>query len=77
MGSDHWLLRQTAKASRILLGVLLIIGGLLGLLPILGFWMIPLGAVLLARDIPAVERFNERVRRWWHRRRASRGRGGK
>jgi hypothetical protein len=77
MQSDHWLLRQIAKALRILLGILLILGGLLGFLPILGFWMIPLGAVLLARDIPAVERLNERVRRWWHRRRASPDRQGK
>jgi hypothetical protein len=74
MQSEHWLLRQIAKALRILLGILLIAGGLLGFLPILGFWMIPLGAVLLARDIPAVERFNDRVRRWWHRRRAAWGR---
>jgi hypothetical protein len=69
--SDHWLLRPIAKALRILLGVLLVLGGLLGFLPILGFWMIPLGAILLGRDIPAVERFNERVRRWWRRRRAA------
>ena len=74
MQSEHWLLRKIAKALRILLGILLIVGGLLGFLPILGFWMIPLGAVLLARDIPAVARFNERVRRWWHRRRAAWGR---
>ena len=74
MQSEHWLLRQIAKALRILLGILLIVGGLLGFLPILGFWMSPFGAVLLARDIPAVARFNERVRRWWHRRRAAWGR---
>ena len=71
MRSDHWLLGPIAKALRILLGVLLVLGGLLGFLPILGFWMIPLGAILLGRDIPAVDRFNERVRRWWRRRRAA------
>jgi hypothetical protein len=72
MWDDHWLLRRIAKVSRITLGVLLILGGLLGFLPILGFWMLPLGAVLLAKDVPAVARFNERVHRWWQRRRKSR-----
>ncbi len=35
-----------------LMGVLLIFGGILGFLPVLGFWMIPLGLALLATDIP-------------------------
>ena len=37
---------------RVPLAVLLIIGGLLGFLPILGFWMIPVGLLLLAVDLP-------------------------
>ena len=41
---------------RIGLGIVLIIGGILGFLPILGFWMIPLGIAVLAVDIPFVER---------------------
>jgi hypothetical protein len=35
---------------------LLILGGLLGFLPLLGFWMIPLGFSLLAMDFPVVRR---------------------
>lgn len=35
-----------------LLGIFLICGGVLGFLPVLGFWMIPLGLALLATDIP-------------------------
>ncbi|HET9714874.1 MAG TPA: hypothetical protein VFP60_01700 [Pseudolabrys sp.] len=31
---------------------LLIVGGILGFLPILGFWMVPLGVALAAIDIP-------------------------
>jgi hypothetical protein len=31
---------------------LLIAGGVVGFLPILGFWMIPLGLILVAEDIP-------------------------
>ena len=47
----------------------LILGGLVGFLPILGFWMVPLGLMVLAADFPAVRRFNRRVStavlRWW------------
>ena len=35
---------------RLVLGVLLLIGGLLGALPVLGFWMIPLGLLVLSVD---------------------------
>ena len=35
---------------RRLAGVLLIFGGLLGFFPILGFWMIPLGLLVLSVD---------------------------
>jgi purine-cytosine permease-like protein len=58
-----------SRALRLVMGVLLIIGGMLGFLPILGFWMIPLGFIVLAQDIPAVRRFNRRfgvrLKRWW------------
>lgn len=37
---------------RIPLASLLIAGGMLGFLPILGFWMIPLGLLILAIDLP-------------------------
>ena len=37
---------------RSILGVLFMIGGILGFLPILGFWMFPLGLALVALDIP-------------------------
>jgi hypothetical protein len=41
---------------RILLGLVLIVGGVLGFLPILGFWMVPLGLVILSVDLPPVRR---------------------
>lgn len=54
---------------RITVGVLLVFGGMLGFLPVLGFWMIPLGFIVLATDIPVVRRMNRRVavavKRWW------------
>ena len=46
---------------RVVLGVLLIICGLLGFLPILGFWMVPLGVVVLSVDLPPVRRFRRNV----------------
>jgi len=63
----RWLLRQIVRGLRILLGILLIIGGLFGFLPIVGFWMLPLGAIVLAREVPVVARLLERVRRRWRR----------
>lgn len=39
---------------RLPLGLLLIAGGFLGFLPVLGFWMVPLGLLLIAIDVPAL-----------------------
>jgi uncharacterized membrane-anchored protein len=63
----HRLLRQIVRGLRILLGILLVVGGLFGFLPIVGFWMLPLGAIVLAREVPVVARLLERVRRRWRR----------
>ena len=57
---------------RALLGVVFVIGGLLGFLPVLGFWMIPLGLLILSIDFPPVRRFRRhltvRISTWLHRR---------
>ncbi|MEP1207861.1 MAG: PGPGW domain-containing protein [Rhizobiaceae bacterium] len=59
----------STKLGRTLLGVLLIIGGILGFLPVLGFWMIPLGLLILSQDFASVRRFRRRwtvkISRWW------------
>lgn len=39
---------------RLALGLLLIAGGMLGFLPVLGFWMIPLGVMVAALDVKPV-----------------------
>lgn len=44
------------RLFRIPAGILLVLGGLAGFLPLVGFWMLPLGLALLAVDIPAAER---------------------
>ncbi len=57
---------------RTLLGAVMVLGGLLGFLPILGYWMVPVGMAILAIDFPAVRRFqrrmNIRIGNWLHRR---------
>ena len=57
------------RGGRIALGTALVLGGVLGFLPILGFWMVPLGVAVLARDVPVVRRWHRRAVVWWLRRR--------
>jgi hypothetical protein len=45
-----------ARLVRIPVGVLFIFAGFLGFLPILGFWMLPIGVVLLSLDVPLLKR---------------------
>ncbi len=54
-----------SRVGRIIIGVLLVIGGLLGFLPILGFWMVPLGLLVLSQDLPYVRRQRRRLTIWW------------
>ena len=62
----NWHLPQS-KPVRIGLGILLVAGGLVGFLPILGFWMIPLGLLVLSIDLPIVRRWRRQLTVWWHR----------
>jgi hypothetical protein len=41
-----------ARWIRAPLGVLFVVGGCLSILPVFGVWMIPLGLLLLAYDVP-------------------------
>ncbi|UEM05951.1 hypothetical protein JL101_011125 [Skermanella rosea] len=75
----RWLRDPRSTWVRIPVGVLLVIGGLFSFLPILGIWMLPLGLLLLAQDIPVLKRPTSSAmirleRRWveWRRRRAAR-----
>jgi hypothetical protein len=49
---------------RLPLGIAFIGGGFVGFLPVLGFWMVPLGLILLAQDFPPVERGIYRLINW-------------
>nr|WP_321457118.1 hypothetical protein [uncultured Cohaesibacter sp.] len=46
---------------RKLLGSVLILGGLLGFLPILGFWMLPLGLLILSIDLPLLRKYRRKL----------------
>ncbi|KQQ46468.1 hypothetical protein ASF69_04355 [Rhizobium sp. Leaf311] len=61
-----------SRVGRIIIGVLLIVGGVLGFLPILGFWMVPLGLLVLSQDLPFVRRQRRRLTVWWANRRRDR-----
>ena len=58
-----------SRASRIALGGVLVFLGFLGFLPVLGFWMIPLGLLVLSYEIAVVRRLRRRGIVWWERRR--------
>jgi hypothetical protein len=58
-----------SRIARISTGVALLFGGFLGFLPILGFWMFPLGLLVLSQDVAIVRRWRRRSGVWWARRR--------
>lgn len=60
------------SAARIVIGMLLLLGGILGALPILGFWMIPLGLLVLSLDFRWARRGYLTVVLWFRQRRQRR-----
>lgn len=68
LGKFRFRLPQS-RLLRILVGVALILGGILGFLPVLGFWMVPLGLLVLSQDFAFVRRQRRRLAVWWARRR--------
>ena len=59
----------------LIIGGLLVLGGVAGFLPVLGFWMIPLGLLVLSYDLPLVRRWRRRLEvAWGRRRRRDKGR---
>lgn len=78
-GFIGWVRKPSSKLIRIPLGVLLIIGGIFSILPLLGIWMLPLGLLILAIDIPGLQKPVVRAAIWieekwqrWHDRRKQR-----
>ena len=62
-GKRIWL--PGSRLGRIIVGVLLILFGLVGFLPVVGFWMIPLGLIVLSVDFPMVRRWRRRWDVWF------------
>ena len=46
-----WVRLRVPPGLRLVLGLLVMVGGVFGFLPVLGFWMIPLGIAIAALDI--------------------------
>ena len=74
-----WIRRPSSTWVRWPVAILFILGGLVGFLPILGFWMVPVGLMLLAQDVPFLRPPIARALAWgqrtwegWRRRRARR-----
>jgi hypothetical protein len=71
----RWLRRPSSRLVRIPLAILLVVGGVLSFLPILGLWMLPLGLLLIAQDVPLLQAPLARMlgwieRKWLERQRA-------
>ena len=47
-----YLLKPSSRWVRIPSGALLVVGGGFSFLPVLGIWMLPLGLLLIAYDVP-------------------------
>lgn len=61
-----------SRGLRMSIGILLVIGGLLGFLPVVGFWMIPLGVILLSVDFHWARRMRRKFEIWYGRRKQKR-----
>lgn len=57
-----------SKRARVAVGTALVILGCFGFLPILGFWMIPVGLLVLSHDMPSIRRKRRQFEVWWYRR---------
>lgn len=51
-----WLREPSSRWVRVPIALLLILGGILAFLPVLGIWMLPLGLLFLAQDVPFLQR---------------------
>jgi hypothetical protein len=52
----RWLRRPSSFPARLLVALLLIVGGLFSFLPVLGLWMLPLGLLFIAQDVPLLQK---------------------
>jgi len=50
-----WVRKPSSIYARIPIAILLVAGGFLSFLPVLGLWMLPLGLLLFAQDVPMLQ----------------------
>ena len=62
--ATRWLRQPSSRWARIPAGMLLVGGGVLSILPLLGLWMLPLGLMLLAEDLPGLRRMRGHLLDW-------------
>lgn len=77
-----WLRRPSSRLVRIPMAVGLVFGGIFSFLPVLGVWMLPLGLILIAQDLPVLQRPLARTlgwaeRKWMHHRERQSARRGR
>jgi hypothetical protein len=65
----RWLRQPSVRWVRVPAGLLLVLGSLFSILPILGLWILPLGLLLLAEDVPPLRRATGRMLAWIEHRR--------
>jgi hypothetical protein len=71
----RWVRKPSSVYVRAPLALLLVVGGFLSFLPVLGLWMLPLGLLLFAQDVPPLQKPLAQVlgwieRKWLERQRA-------
>jgi hypothetical protein len=72
-----WVRKPSSRFARAPLAMLLIVGGIFSFLPVLGLWMLPLGLLLIAQDVPFLQGPMARMlgwieRKWMERKAAKR-----
>jgi len=56
--------KPSSRYARIPLAIVLIAGGIFSFLPVLGLWMLPLGLLLFAQDVPILQKPLARLLGW-------------
>jgi hypothetical protein len=54
--SIRWLRKPSSFAVRLVVALLLILGLIFSFLPVLGLWMLPLGLLFIAQDVPLLQK---------------------
>ncbi len=75
-GCVQWLRQPSSIFWRVPISIALILGGIFSFLPVLGIWMLPLGLILIAQDVPFLQTPLARALGWverkWQERKARR-----